>query len=114
MQIQINTDNNVDTGDQLTVLVEDKVESAFAPYARRITRVDVHLGDESAGRKTGADMRCMIEVRPAGHEPVVVTDHASTTDGALSSAVEKMQRLLESMFGKLDDRHPGSPSPARG
>ena len=58
-QIHINTDNNIDTGDQLTILVEDEVESALAQFARRITRVDVHLGNESAGRKTGADMRCM-------------------------------------------------------
>lgn len=114
MLIQINTDNNVDSGDEFARHVEDEVESAFASHASRLTRVDVHLGDESAGRKTGADMRCMIEVRPASHEPVVVTAHATTIDEALSDAVDKMQHLLGSLFGRLDDRHPGSPSEPRG
>ncbi|MCW2829696.1 MAG: hypothetical protein JWP31_388 [Aeromicrobium sp.] len=53
-------------------------------------------------------MRCMIEVRPAGHEPVVITGHASTTDGALSGAVEKMSHSLAIMFGNLDDRRRGA------
>jgi ribosome-associated translation inhibitor RaiA len=110
MLIQINTDNNVDSGDQLTKLVENGIETALGSDAMRITRVDVHFGDESAGRKTGSDMKCMIEVRPANHEPVVVTEHASTTDEAFSGAVDKMQHLLGSLFGKLDDRHPGAPS----
>lgn len=113
MQILINTDNNIDSGDQLTILVEGEVESAFAPFGPRITRVDVHLADESAGRRTATDMRCMIEVRPSSHEPVVVVDHASTTDEALRGAITKMRHLLQSMFGKLDDRHPGSPSASR-
>lgn len=106
MQIQISTDHNIDSGDQLTMLVHDEVEAALAPWVPRITRVLVHLSDESAGRKTGDDMRCMVEVRPASHEPVVVTHQAATTDEALGGAVDKMHRLLDSMFGKLDDRHP--------
>ncbi|AXT84373.1 hypothetical protein C6I20_03620 [Aeromicrobium sp. A1-2] len=113
MQIQVNTDNNVDSGDQLTKLVEDGIEMALGPQSMRITRVDVHFGDESAGRATEADMKCMIEVRPASHEPVVVTDHASTTEEAFHGAVDKMQHLLASLFGKLDDRHPGQPSGKR-
>lgn len=105
MEIQISTDHHVDSGDQLTILVEDEVESGLAPWMPRITRVLVHLGDESAGRRSGDDMRCMIEVRPASHEPVAVTHHAPTTDDALFGAVAKMHHLLGSQFGRLDERH---------
>lgn len=113
MLIQVNTDNNVDSGERLTKLVEDGIEMALGPQAMRITRVDVHFSDESAGRATEADMKCMIEARPAGRDPVVVTDHASTTEEAFNGAVDKMQHLLGSLFGRLDDRHPGSPSGSR-
>lgn len=113
MLIQIHTDHNIDSGDELTRHVEDEVESAFSHHASRLTRADVHLSDESAGRKTGADMKCMIEVRPASHEPVVVTAHAPTVDEALGDAVDKMQHLLGSLFGRLDERHPGAPSAPR-
>lgn len=104
MLIQIHTDHNIESGGELTRHVEDEVESSIASHAGRITRVDVHLSDESAGRKTGADMKCTIEVRPASHEPVVVTAHETTVDEALAEAVDKMQHLLGSLFGRLDER----------
>ncbi len=107
MLIQVHTDHNIESGDELTRHVEDEVEGALESHLDRLTRVDVHLGDESAGRKTGADMRCMIEARPASHEPVVVTAHAPTVDEAVGDAVEKMQHLLGSLFGRLDERRPG-------
>ncbi|MBC7592861.1 MAG: ribosomal subunit interface protein [Kineosporiaceae bacterium] len=107
MQIQINTDNNVDSGPELTRLVEEEIGTALAPFVDRITRVDVHLGDEGAGKKGEGDMRCMLEARPAGHEPVTVTQHASTTGEAIRGASHKLHSLLESMFGRLDDRQPG-------
>lgn len=107
MQIQINTDNNVDSGPDLTLLVEDEIGTALAPFVDRITRVDVHLGDESAGKKSEGDMRCMLEARPAGHEPVTATHHASTTGEAIRGASHKLHSLLESLFGRLDDRQPG-------
>ncbi len=110
MLIQVHTDHNIESGAGLTKLVEDGMEMALGPQAMRITRADVHFRDESAGRATGSDMRCMIEVRPAGHEPVVVTEHASTLDDAFAGAVDKVQRVVETLFDKLDDRHPGKPS----
>ncbi len=67
-------------------------------------RVEVHLGDESAGRSTGADMRCMLEARTGGQTPVCVTHHANTLDGAISGAVHKLHRLLGSRIGRLEDR----------
>ena len=108
--IQVNTDNVVDSDDQLTKLVEDGVELALGAQAMRITRVNVHFGDERPGRATGADMRCMIEVRPAGHGPVAVSDHAPTSEQAFNGAVDKMQHRLGHLFGRLDDRNPGRPS----
>jgi hypothetical protein len=107
MKIEIHTDNNVDSGDALVLLVEDEVGAALAHFGDRITRVDVHVGDESAGKISDDDMRCLIEAFPAGHEPVSVTHHAATAHQALSGASRKMHRLLEGMFGKIDDRRTG-------
>jgi hypothetical protein len=49
----------------------------------------------------------MLEARPAGQQPVAVTNHASTMDQAFSGALQKLQNLLESRFGRLDDRKGG-------
>lgn len=56
----------------------------------------------------GADKRCMMEARPAGQQPVAVTNHGSTVDEAVSGALRKLGSLLESRFGRLDLRKGGA------
>ncbi len=64
MQIQVNTDNNVEGRDDLIQQVAADVGLALQRFGDRLTRVEIHLSDESAGRVTGADMRCTIEAVP--------------------------------------------------
>lgn len=104
MQIEVSTDNSVVGSEALVAQVEAVVTDALDRFSDRLTRVEVHLGDESAGRSTPSDMRCMIEARPAGMQPIAVSESAATSDAALSGAVHKMQRALESDFGRLDRR----------
>lgn len=108
MQIQVNTDHNIDGHDELASYVSAEIESRLTRFGDQITRVEVHLGDESAGRSGGSDMRCMIEARPAGRSPVAVTDHAATVGEAVSGATGKLVRLLETEFGRRDDRKGGT------
>jgi hypothetical protein len=65
MQIQVNTDNNVDGHAALVQRVEADVSSALARYDGRLTRIEVHLGDVNAARPGETDKRCLIEARPA-------------------------------------------------
>jgi hypothetical protein len=105
MKIQVNTDHNVEGGEDLVLLVESEVESALARFEDRLTRVEVHLGDESGEKNgSGADKRCLLEARPAGMQPVVVTDFADTIEQAVVGATQKMQSLLNSTFGRIDER----------
>ena len=59
MQIYVHTDNNIDGSGELTAYVERKVADALSRFSDHITRIEVHLSDESGGRATGADIRCM-------------------------------------------------------
>ena len=104
MKILINADKNIDNRDEVTLALQAQVAEAFSRFAHQITRVEMHLRDESAGRSTEDDQRCMIEVRPAGQDPVVVTHSASTIDEAIGGALEKMQSLLASQLGRIHDR----------
>ena len=108
MQIQVNTDNNVEGRDELARRVEAGIEAALSRFSDQITRVEVHLGDESAGRPSGSDKRCMLEARPRGRAPVAVTNSADTLDEAFRGATDKLKRLFESDFGRLDDRKGGA------
>ncbi len=105
MKIQINTDGSVEGSETLSASVEADVRSALERYADRLTRIEVHLGDEDGTSDgAGADKRCLLEARPAGMEPVVVTAFANTVDQACHDATRKMQSLLSSTFGRIDGR----------
>jgi len=110
MEIQVRTDHTVDGTEELILFVEDEVVAGLAEFSERITRVNVHLGDESGATAGEADIRCMIEARPAGHEPVAVTHHATTTDEATRGASRRMHDKLASLFGRLNPRHAGAPT----
>jgi ribosome-associated translation inhibitor RaiA len=105
MQIYVRTDNNIDGSDRLTAHVEREVLAALSRFSARITRIGVHLSDESGGRTTDADIRCMIEARQAGQTPVTVTDDAGSVEAALTGAIHRLNHLLESHEGRQEDQH---------
>lgn len=102
MKIEINTDTNVVGGAELAEWTEAQLAGALGRFEDRLTRIEVHLGNESAGRKTGEDFRCLLEARPAGREPMVVTHHAATLPEALHGATDKLEALLTSTFERLE------------
>lgn len=104
MQVIVNTGAHVEGPEKLVRHVEEGIEAGLSRFADRLTRVEVHLDDESAGRPNSAEMRCTIETRPSGLAPVAVTEHAATLEDAFRGATQKLHRLLDSEFGKLDSR----------
>ena len=105
MQIQVNTDNNVEGREQLASHVRSVVESALSRFSDRITRVEVHLGDENGGKSGQADKRCMMEVRIEGRQPTAVTHHAATVDQAIDGAADKLVSLVDTTLGRLRDQN---------
>ncbi len=104
MQIYLHTDSNIDGTAEMSAHVESEVGTALSRFSDHLTRVDVHLSDESAGRVTEADTRCMIEARPEGQHPVSVTAHADSVDAALSEAVHRLDHLLSNQEGRQQDQ----------
>jgi hypothetical protein len=105
MKIQVNTDRNVEGSEALALSVEAEVRSALERYEDRLSRIEVHLSDQDSEKTgSGTDKRCLLEARPAGMQPVVVTGAAETVDQACRDATQKMLRLLDSKFGRIDGR----------
>ncbi len=101
MLIQINTDRNVHGREELARRVEEKIRRALDRFSEKLTRIEVHLGDENSDKKTGdADKHCLLEGRPAGLSPVAVDHQAPTMDLAVDGAIERLERALDSEFGK--------------
>ncbi len=101
--VQVNTDHNVKGSEQLHLYVQATVEAALGRFGEQLTRVEVHLSDDNGQRTRGEDKRCVMEARPAGLHPIVVTHVAETIDDAVDGAVTKLEKLLDSTFHKLHD-----------
>jgi ribosome-associated translation inhibitor RaiA len=105
VQIQINTDHNIEGHEALTAKVTGVVESALQHVSEHITHVEVHLSDENSNKKDGHDaMRCMMEARLEGRHSIAVTDHAMTLDEAIDGAADKLAHLIESTLERQHDQ----------
>lgn len=112
MQIEFNTDHNIAGRGALAVQVSSVVESALSQFSDQITRVEIHLSDESSHKSTPNDKRCVMEARLEGRQPVAVTDHAATVDEAVEGAAHKLARLIESTLGRLSHQQRHRTDPA--
>jgi len=105
MQIQVNTDHNIEGSQRLEAYVRQTLHEALERFSEQTTRVEVHLRDESSQEKTHPDdKRCLLEVRLAGRKPEAVTHDASTIEQAIDGAAEKMARALDHDLGRLAER----------
>ncbi len=104
MQVQINTDRNIEGHEALAAHIRGTVESALSRISHQITRVEVHLSAESSHKSSQNDKRCMMEARLEGCQPIAVTHQAATLDQAVDGAADKLSRLIESTLGRLRDQ----------
>ncbi|WP_327151863.1 HPF/RaiA family ribosome-associated protein [Nocardia sp. NBC_01329] len=107
MQIQINTDSNIDSGEKLIRQVEEEIASTLARFSEQIISVEAHLSDQNAGKGGPSDKRCVLQARPAGQQPVAVSHDAATISDACRGAAESMAHLLASRFGRLHETKGG-------
>lgn len=104
MQIQVHTDNNIQGREPIVALVHTGVEGAVGRFRDRITRVEAHLSDTNSHKTKGDDIRCVLEARLAGLQPIAVSHQAATVELALNGAVGKLERSIENTLGRLKDR----------
>ena len=105
MQIQINTDHNIEGHEGLATWVSSTMESTLGRLSDHITRVEVHLSDENSDKKAGnGAMRCVVEARLEGRQPVAVTHQAATMDQAVHGAANKLTRMIDSTLEKQRDQ----------
>ncbi len=106
MQVQINTTGGIDHKETLERWAADHLNEALARFRQDITRIEVHLSDENAGKSGAADKRCTLEARLVHHQPVAVHHDGSNQDEAFRGASDKLKRLIEGTLERArDQRH---------
>jgi predicted component of type VI protein secretion system len=102
--IQINTDNQVQSDAERDARLEEQIRQRLSRFEARITDVEVHVSDVNGPRGGSADLRCTLEARVNGIQPVAVAEHGATVDRAVMAAAKTAVRALDSQLGKLADR----------
>jgi len=101
MKVQINTDKNIDGHARLEAYYSGELEKGLARFEDKITRIEVHFGDENGEKFSLQDKKCVIEVRPVKLQPITVTEHADTLEKAFSGALAKVKKSLTTTFEKI-------------
>ncbi|SEN13502.1 HPF/RaiA family ribosome-associated protein [Nitrosomonas marina] len=104
MQIQINTDRNIEGREVLSNHVMAMVEHGLDRFSEQLTRVEVHISDENSEKGGSNDKRCVIEARIENRQPVAVTHQDADLDAAVRGAVDKLKNMMSSMLGKQKNK----------
>lgn len=104
MLVQLHTDTNVVLDAELEERLAASVSEQLERFSTALTRVEVHLSDQSASRRGATDIRCVIEARPTGRGPVAVTADDATVADALDAGVAKLAASLARTLDRGDRR----------
>ena len=104
MYIQISTDNQVDSDAARDARLEEQVRQRLARFEERITDVEIHVSDLNGSAGGNGDLRCTLEARVNGIQPVAVAEQGPSVDRAVIGAAKKVVRALDHQLGKIDPR----------
>lgn len=113
MQILVHSDKNIAVDARVTRFIGVEVNRILKRFARRLTRVEVHLSDVNSHKFGLHDKKCLIEARPARHRPLTASSGGTTVSEAVGGALNKLSRSMETFFGRLKERHGDTPLRAR-
>jgi hypothetical protein len=100
--IQIHADNQIETDADRNSRLEDQIRQRLARFEDRITDIEVHVSDINGLRGGNADLRCTLEARVRGLQPVAVAEEGNNVDRAVIGAAKKAVRALDHQLGRLN------------
>ncbi len=101
MTIQINTDKTIIANEEQSSSFVAMIEEELSRFSEQITRIEVHLSDENGNKEGLNDIRCLIEARLEGKQPIAVSADADTDEQAVSDAIDKLKNSMDTILGKL-------------
>jgi ribosomal subunit interface protein len=105
MQVHINSDNTISMHNHLSDSIATYINNVLRRFEQHLTRVEVHLSGENNRGSGPMDKRCLLEARPKHHRSLVVSNDSTDIDDAFEGAADKLHRMLETTYGRLDDKY---------
>lgn len=103
MKIQFNTDKNVKWDERHNEHFNAVLAEELKRYSSHITRLEVHLSDENGAKEGINDIRCMMEARLEGRQPIAITATANSEEQAILDAMGKLSASLKTTVDRMTD-----------
>ncbi len=104
MQIQFNTDKNIEGEERLEAFMTEKITKSLDRFSEWVTRIEVHLSDQNAHKSGADDMQCTLEARVKGQQPIAVSSKSEVKEKAINDAISKMKAALDTRVGKMKEK----------
>lgn len=98
MTIQINTDKTIEWHERHDEHYKLLIREELERFSEHISRVEVHLADQTGPKEGPNDIRCLMEVRIEGRQPIATSDQEDTVELAIAGAITKMQASLKTLL----------------
>lgn len=95
MTIQVNTDNHIKGKEELNNYISNLYTEKLSRFNSHLTRIEVHLSDENAGKAGADDKKCNVEARLEGQDPIFVSAQSDELNIAIHDALHKIKRAIE-------------------
>ena len=101
MIVQFNTDKNISGSEEITGPLTELISGELERYSEHITRIEAHLSDEDGSKEGLNAIRCLLEARLEGKQPIAVKNQADTNEQAVSGAIDKLKASLDTIIGRM-------------
>lgn len=103
MKIQFNTDKTIDGSERHQDYFSDQISKKLDRFHPHISRIEAHISDENGQKEGINDIRCLIEARIKGKNPIAVSEQAKNIELAVSGAIQKLKTALESIIDRMKE-----------
>jgi hypothetical protein len=110
MQILVNADSYAVADEQMLGRVRDAVALGLHRYHVHVSRAEVELSDLAGCSNGGRDLRCRIEVRLRGCQPLAVEHAARSLELAVDGALYRLARIIDGAHERSFGSAAGEPS----
>ncbi|MBU1373241.1 MAG: HPF/RaiA family ribosome-associated protein [Bacteroidetes bacterium] len=95
MTIQVNTDNHIEGKEELITYISNLYSEKLSRFDAHVTRIEIHLSDENAGKAGSDDKKCNVEARLEGHDPIFASAQSDEMNKAVHEGLHKIKRAIE-------------------
>jgi ribosome-associated translation inhibitor RaiA len=103
MKIQFNTDRTINGDERHLDFFTDQISEELTRYQTEISRIEAHVSDENGNKDGIKDIRCLLEARLEGRQPIAVSNQADNMELAVSGAIDKLKTSLDTILGRVQN-----------